>query len=152
MRLRLTYLLLAIVCIGIGLLLRWPVLGLPWVVGKYGGSALWAAMVYLGLRVFLPTRRVEWVAILAAVIAALGEATQLLSVPGFDQFRDTVIGHLIFGRTFAVEDIIAYWLGIALVALADAWVQYDGVLLPIPRHSEKPRRCAGALFTLQREA
>jgi len=29
------------------------------------------------------------------------------------------LGHLIFGRTFAVEDIVAYWIGISLVAVGD---------------------------------
>ena len=115
-RLRLIYLAVAIVCIGVGLLLRWPALGLPWAVGKYGGSALWAAMVYFVLRGLLPRQQVVLVAFLAAVIAALGELTQLVSVAGFDQFRDTTIGHVIFGRTFAVEDIVAYWIGIAVAA------------------------------------
>ncbi len=59
------------------------------------------------------------IAALAAVLVAIGEATQLLSVDGFDQFRDTTIGHLIFGRTFAPEDIIAYWIGILLGAAGD---------------------------------
>ena len=118
---RLAYLALAIVSIAIGLLLRWPALGLPWAVGKYGGSALWGAMVYFGLRALLPRQRVVIAAVVAAVIAALGELTQLVSVPGFDQFRDTPIGHLIFGRTFAVEDIVAYWIGIAAAAIVDGF-------------------------------
>ena len=118
-RLRLIYLAVAIACIGIGLFLRWPALGLPWAVGKYGGSMLWAAMVYFGLRAILPRQRAVLVAIVAAAIAALGELTQLISVPGFDQFRDTLVGHLIFGRTFALEDIVAYWIGIAVAALTD---------------------------------
>lgn len=121
MRLRLIYLLVALGCIAVGLFLRWPALGLPWVVGKYGGSMLWAAMVYCGLRVLLPRQRIVLVGILAAVLAALGEMTQLISMPGFDEFRDTMIGHLIFGRTFAVEDIVAYWIGIATAAIADGF-------------------------------
>ncbi len=123
MRLRLIYFGVAIACIGIGLLLRWPGLGLPWAVAKYGGSALWAAMVYFGLRVFLPRQRIWTVAIAAAAIAALGELTQAVSIPGFDEFRDTGIGHLIFGRTFAVEDIVAYWIGIAIAAGVDGFTR-----------------------------
>ena len=116
---RLVYLGLAIVCIAIGLLLRAPFLGLPREIAKYGGSILWAAMVYFGLRVFWPRWRVPTVAILAALLVALGEMTQLISTPGFDALRATTIGHLIFGRTFAVEDILAYWIGILLAALGD---------------------------------
>jgi hypothetical protein len=119
MKLRLVYLIVALVCIGLGLLLRSPALGLPWAVGKYGGSALWAAMVYFGLRVLFPGRRVVVVAVAAAIIAAVGELTQLISIPWFDAYRETTIGHLIFGRTFAVEDIVAYWIGIAVAAVVD---------------------------------
>ena len=119
MKRRLIYLGLAIVCIAIGLLVRAPFLGLPREIAKYGGSILWAAMVYFGLRALLPRRRVATVAILTAVLAALGEMTQLISAPGFDELRATAIGHLIFGRTFAIEDILAYWIGILFAALAD---------------------------------
>lgn len=133
-RLRLTYLAVALLCIGVGLLLRWPALGLPWAVGKYGGSMLWAAMVYFGLRVLLPKQRAVLVALGAAAFAALGEATQLISMQGFDQFRDTTIGHLIFGRTFALEDIVAYWIGIAVAAGSDGHARLSA---PV---KEKPRR------------
>lgn len=134
MRLRPIYLAVAVVCIGVGLLLRWPALGLPWAVGKYGGSMLWAAMVYFGLRVLLPKQQVMLVGVAAAVLAALGEMTQLFSMPGFDQFRDTTIGHLIFGRTFALEDIVAYWIGIAVAAFCDGLARRSALV------KEKPRR------------
>ena len=116
---RLVYLAVAILCIALGLAVRAPFLGLLREIAKYGGSILWAAMVYFGLRALLPRWRVRTVAIVAAVLVALGEMTQLISVPGFDQLRATAIGHLIFGRTFAIEDIVAYWIGILLAALAD---------------------------------
>ena len=120
MSLRLIYLLAAGVAVAAGLLLRWPALALPWAVGKYGGSMLWAAMVYLLLRAIAPRAGVVSAAIAAAVFATLGEATQLISVPWFDALRETTLGHLIFGRTFAVEDIVAYWIGIAVAAAIDA--------------------------------
>src|SRR5882757_8202007 len=107
---RLVYLGLALVCIVVGLLFRAPFLGLPREIAKYGGSILWAAMVFFGLRVLAPRWRVMTVAILAAVLVALGETAQLISLPGFDELRATTIGHLIFGRTFAIEDIFAYWI------------------------------------------
>ena len=116
---RLVHLAIAIACIALGLLVRAPFLGLPREIAKYGGSILWAMMVYFGLRVLWPRALVWVVATLAAIAAALGEATQLISVPWFDALRATTIGHLIFGRTFAIEDIAAYWIGILLAALAD---------------------------------
>lgn len=122
LRRRLIYLLVAVLVVALGLFLRWPALGLPWAVGKYGGSMLWAAMVYLLLRAIAPRAHIPTVAVVAAGLAALGEVTQLISVPWFDAMRETTLGHLIFGRTFALEDIVAYWVGIALAAIADAIV------------------------------
>jgi membrane-associated PAP2 superfamily phosphatase len=122
-RQRLIYLGLAVAAIAIGLLFRTPALHLPWTVGKYGGSILWAEMVYFILRAILPNHRAGIVALIAAVLAALGECTQLISVPWFDALRDTTIGHLIFGRTFAVEDIVAYWIGILAAAVLDAFMR-----------------------------
>ena len=61
-------------------------------------------------------------AAVAAVLVALGEATQIISIPWFDALRTTTLGHLIFGRTFAVEDIVAYWIGILLAALGEWFI------------------------------
>ena len=120
MRRRLAYLAIAVACIAFGLLVRTPALGLPREIAKYGGSVLWAAMVYFGLRVIVPRWPIVVTAALAATVAALGEATQLLSIPWFDSLRATTLGHLIFGRTFAFEDIGAYWIGILVAACGEA--------------------------------
>jgi hypothetical protein len=123
MRQRLIYLGLAVAAIVIGLAFRAPVLHLPWALAKYGGSIFWAEMVYFILRAILPNRRVAIVALIAAVLTGLGECTQLISLPWFDALRDTAIGHLIFGRTFAIEDIVAYWIGILAAAVSDAFMR-----------------------------
>jgi hypothetical protein len=120
---RLIYLAIAAGVILLGLLWREPALGLPRVAAKYGGSMLWAAMVYFGLRAIVPKWPVVRVALCAAAIAAVGEFSQLISLPGFDEFRATTVGALIFGRTFDWPDIAAYWAGIALAALGDSLVQ-----------------------------
>jgi hypothetical protein len=80
-------------------------------------------MVYYGVRVLLPRPRGLVVAIVAGLLGAAGEFTQLISVPGFDELRNTSLGHLIFGRTFALEDIAAYWIGIAVAATVDHLVR-----------------------------
>ena len=97
-------------------------MGLPYPVAKYGGSILWAGMVYFGLRALFPSPRAVRVAVFAAILTALGELTQLVSMPGFDELRATPIGHLMFGRTFDWPDIAAYWIGIGLAAAGDALV------------------------------
>jgi hypothetical protein len=133
MKRRLVYLAVAIVCVALGLLVRWPSLGLPREVAKYAGSILWAAMVYFLLRVIALRWSVTVTAAVAAVLVALGEATQLISIPWFDAMRATTLGHLIFGRTFAFEDIVAYWIGI-LLAAAGEWATVGRA------HERKPRR------------
>lgn len=121
MKRRIAYLAVALVCIALGLLARWHGLGLPREVAKYGGSILWAMMVYFGLRAIVLRWSIFVAAMVAAVLAALGEATQLISIPWFDALRETTLGHLVFGRTFAVEDIVAYWIGILIAALGE-WI------------------------------
>jgi len=118
-RQRLIFLAIAIACIALGLLVRAPALGLPREAAKYGGSILWAAMVYFGLRMIAPRQSIAVAAIVAALLATVGEATQLISIPWFDALRATPLGHLIFGRTFAVEDIVAYWIGVLIADLGE---------------------------------
>jgi hypothetical protein len=120
MKRRLVFAGIAIACIALGLLVRWPGLSLPREVAKYGGSILWAAMVYFLLRAIVLRWSIVVSGVVAAVLVALGEATQLISIPWFDALRATTLGHLIFGRTFAMEDIVAYWIGI-LLAAAGEW-------------------------------
>ena len=102
--------------------MRWPALGLPREVAKYTGSILWAAMVYFLLRAAVLRWSIVIAAAVAAVLVALGEATQIISIPWFDSLRATTLGHLIFGRTFAVEDIVAYCIGILLAALGEWFI------------------------------
>ena len=102
-----------------GLALRLIALGLPYWATKWGGSALWAAMVYwllAGLLLSLP----RWkVAAVAGVVAALVELVRLYHTPGLDAFRFTLAGKLLLGRVFSWWDILAYWLAIGVVASMD---------------------------------
>lgn len=127
------YLAVAVGCIALGLVVRTPTFGLPREVAKYGGSIVWAMMVYFGLRAIVLRWTIGVAALVAAVLVALGEATQLVSVPWFDALRATTLGHLIFGRTFAIEDIMAYWIGILTAAGAE-WI------FARLAHERKPRR------------
>lgn len=108
---------LCIVCAG--LMCRWPGLGLPWPVAKYAGSALWGAMVYAGLRTINPRATVLSAVIAASAISVGVESFRLYSQPALDVFRMTLAGQLLLGRIFSVWNILAYVIGIGLVALAD---------------------------------
>lgn len=114
---RAAYAFAAIGLIGLGLLTRWPYLGLSGVVAKYAGSMLWGAMVYCVVGFCLPHYRCLRIAMVAAVIAAGVEFSQLWHTDWLDGFRRTRIGALLIGRYFSWADILAYWIGIAAAAI-----------------------------------
>lgn len=102
-----------------GLVVRFAHLGLPSFVVKYGGSALWAMMIYWVVSSLLPAWQVPRTAILAGVIAALVELLKLVHTPALEAFRHTLAGVLLLGRIFSWRDIAVYWLAIAVAAMVD---------------------------------
>jgi hypothetical protein len=123
-RQRLTYVGLGVVTFVVGLAVRFAPLGLPWFVVKYGGSTMWALMVYWVLAFLWPRLGVRWLALIAGVIATLVELQRLYHSPGLDAFRHSLAGILLLGNFFSVRDIVAYWLAIAVGAAVDGvWVR-----------------------------
>lgn len=94
-------------------------LGLPGVVVKYGGSALWAAMVFFLLATVAPAWKRPTIAAIAAVLAVAVELFRLIHTPWLDAFRLTLAGALLLGRIFSGWDILAYGVGIAAAAMLD---------------------------------
>jgi hypothetical protein len=115
----LIYLGLTIAIVVLGLVLRLVPLGLPFFLVKYGGSVLWAVMVYLLLAVFLPDRKPLFIAGVAAVFATLVELLRLYHSPGLDAFRLTLAGALLLGRIFSLWHIVAYLTAISCAAAMD---------------------------------
>lgn len=121
---RLKYVGLSVVTLFVGLTVRFAPLGLAWFVVKYGGSTMWALMVYWVLAFIWPRSRVGWLALAAGVIATLVELQRLYHSPGLDAFRHSLAGILLLGNLFSVRDIVAYWLAIAVGAVLDGvWVR-----------------------------
>jgi Protein of unknown function (DUF2809) len=88
--------------------------GLPGSIVKYGGSTLWATMVFLLVAIAGP-RQPRWtVALLSAAIAVSVELFRLVHAPWLDAFRLTLPGALLLGRIFSPWDILAYGAGILL--------------------------------------
>lgn len=113
------YFSLALVTILCGLVLRLIHLGLPLFVVKYGGSVLWAIMVYLLLAALQPRRTPKSLALIATIVATVVELTRLYHPPALDAFRLTLAGALLLGRYFNPWHFLAYTAAIALAALAD---------------------------------
>jgi len=102
-----------------GLAVRFAPLGLPLFVVKYGGSMLWALMVYWIVSALLPSWRFLAVALVAGTLATAVEFFKLYHSPTLDAFRLTLPGVLLLGRFFSVWDIGAYWLAIVIGAFVD---------------------------------
>jgi hypothetical protein len=113
------YLVLALATILAGLGWRLLRLGLPAAVVKWGGSVLWAAMVYWLTAALMPRSRVLPTALTAGAIAGLVECVRLYHSPGLDAFRLTLAGKLLLGRVFSPWHPVVYWAAIAIAAAFD---------------------------------
>lgn len=102
-----------------GLVVRFAHLGLPPFVVKYGGSTLWALMIYWIASTVLPRWRIRTVVFLAGIISTAVEFVKLYHLPALDAFRLTLPGMVLLGRFFSIRDILAYWLAISVGAVLD---------------------------------
>ncbi len=119
-RSRLLYALLAVAVVAAGLFWRSGIIPLPGWLSNYGGDALWAVMVFLGISFLLPRASTLTVALLALGVAWSVEFSQLYRAPWIDAVRATIPGKLVLGNTFHWLDLIAYAVGVAL----GAWVEW----------------------------
>jgi hypothetical protein len=121
---------LALVVIACGLSLRWYgfQLGLPAFVVKYGGSLLWATMVFLLVGVLLPRLTRAQLAAIAMAIAVVVEFSRLAHAPWLDAFRLTTAGALLLGRIFSLWNLVAYAAGIALGVWVDRLAAMRGLV------------------------
>ncbi|MGD0579330.1 MAG: DUF2809 domain-containing protein [Bryobacteraceae bacterium] len=103
-----------------GLTIRFAHLGLPPLVVKYGGSTLWALMIYWIVSAPVPARRLLLATLVAGTIATAVEFLKLYHSPSLDAFRRTLPGIILLGRIFSAWDIATYWIAIAIGALLDS--------------------------------
>jgi hypothetical protein len=68
---------------------------------KYGGSVLWASMVFLLVAIVGPRLQGRNAALLSIVIATSVELFRLVHAPWLDAFRLTLPGALLLGRIFS---------------------------------------------------
>jgi hypothetical protein len=94
-------------------------LGLPAFIVKYGGSMLWATMVFFLVAIAAPARSRSSVALISAAIAICVELFRLVHTPWLDAFRLTMAGALLLGRIFSLWNLLAYAVGIGLAMLLD---------------------------------
>lgn len=124
LRISLVRAILALAVIVCGLSLRWygfP-LGLPAFIVKYGGSLLWATMVFLLVGVLLPRLTGSGLAAIAAAIAIAVEFSRLVHTPWLDTSRLSTAGALLLGRIFSLWNLVAYAIGILFGIFIDRLV------------------------------
>ena len=108
---------LAIIISGLALRRYGLGVGLPAFIVKYGGSLLWAMMVFFLVAMAAPARSRWSIALMSASIAVCVELFRLVHAPWLDAFRLTTAGALLLGRIFSPWNMLAYGGGIVLGAL-----------------------------------
>ncbi|MCR2805928.1 ribosomal maturation YjgA family protein [Paenibacillus soyae] len=92
---------------------------LPAFVASHFGDALWAAMIYCGIRV-LTANKTTTIAFAASLLfCAAIEFSQLYKAEWIEAWRGTLPGSLILGHGFLAVDLIRYAAGILIVYTVD---------------------------------
>lgn len=115
--------LLIVATIAAGRIIRLAPLGLPNAPVKYGGSLLWALMIYWIVSSICPAWPLKRGALVSSAIALCVELFKLYHAPHLDAFRLTLPGKLLLGRVFSLWDLVAYAVAIMVGFLADRAVQ-----------------------------
>lgn len=117
MRLRIGYILIAIITIFLALFIRSQWSMLPYWINFWIGDFLWAIMLYwLMLGVFMPHNRLKATSYLI-LFCWLIETSQLWHTTWLDNVRATRLGGLLLGHGFLWSDIVAYTLGVFVAYL-----------------------------------
>lgn len=122
MRRRAVALGLVVLTVGTGIAWRMVPMGLSAGAWKYGGSALYGAMLYwMGVAAW--PREARWkIGVGAYATSVAVECFKLVRAPGLDAFRMTLAGKLVLGRVFTSGALIAYGCGVvAVFALDSGW-------------------------------
>ena len=122
MKNRLVYVTALIITMAAGLASRKYGEFLPQWIYDHFGDALWAGMIYFGVRAVC----IHWGragAVLASVMFSfIIEFSQMIHVPWLNHLRSTVWGALILGQGFLVIDLIRYLIGILCVYIVDRFL------------------------------
>ena len=116
---RLHCLTIILLLIPLGLICRFVPIGLPGGIVKYGGSFLWAALVYWCLALLLARAKPIYIALLAILLSTAVEFFKLFNPPALDAFRNTFAGKVLLGRYFSYKDIVVYYIAICIALWID---------------------------------
>lgn len=119
---RWVYFIAVIITMAAGLASRTYGAVLPHWVYEHFGDALWAGMIYFGVRmvcIHSSRARALWISV---TFSWMIEFSQLIQLPWLNDLRSTMLGALILGRGFLVIDLIRYLIGILCVYFIDRFI------------------------------
>ena len=108
---RLTYFLIAIFVMGVGLASRKFSTSGSFVYDHLG-DAIWAGMIYFGFRMILVDFEAKKSLISAFIFSYLIEISQLYQADWINEIRHTLLGGLVLGFGFLWSDLVMYAIGI----------------------------------------
>lgn len=116
---RIAYLIAIVITILLGLASRkWSHLLLSFV-AQNAGDILWAMMVYFGFRLLLVRKNILPAIVLSFLFSFGIEFSQLYQEDWINHIRGTLLGALVLGKGFLVEDLIRYTAGIIMATVLD---------------------------------
>ncbi|MBL0737104.1 DUF2809 domain-containing protein [Flavobacterium sp. GN10] len=83
------------------------------------GDFLYAVMIYILVRIFLPFKNAFLIAFLSLLICYGIEFLQLYQADWIVELRKTLLGRYVLGQGFLWEDILAYTFGIIVVFMTE---------------------------------
>lgn len=117
-RSRMTYLILSIIVMILGLLSR-RIDNLPQIISAYSGDILWALMIFLLMAFIFNKGSSRFIISMAIIFSYSVEISQLYHAPWIDSIRGTTLGALILGYGFLWSDLVCYTIGITIGAILD---------------------------------
>ena len=118
-RLRITYLLLAIVTIVIGLSTRKIPQLFPEFIAEYGGDTLWALLFFLLFKMIWIRKPIWVIAVITYSFCILIECSQLYQGEWIVRLRQTFAGQMLLGQGFLWSDLVAYSVGAGVALFLD---------------------------------
>ncbi|WPU99344.1 DUF2809 domain-containing protein [Mucilaginibacter sp. cycad4] len=106
---RITYLILTIATIILGLLSRHFKF-----IPLFIGDILWASMVYFIMRFLFITKTARFNIIAALLFCFAIEFSQLYKAPWINDIRHTLFGRLVLGEGFLWSDLLCYVVGVGM--------------------------------------
>ncbi|GLX71144.1 DUF2809 domain-containing protein [Paenibacillus glycanilyticus] len=95
---------------------------LPNFVAEHFGDALWAAMIYFGMRTLFVRMSLLQTFLLSLGFCFAIECSQLYHASWINDIRSTLIGGLILGKGFLYVDLVRYSAGAAGAYLLDRFI------------------------------